>query len=52
MNLLLPWLAFLALMLVAAAPFVVWMVRSGQLTDQERARSLPLRAQIPEEGDD
>jgi len=41
------WLGFLVLMICVIAAFFLWAVRSGQFSDQDRARYLPLTSGIP-----
>jgi cbb3-type cytochrome oxidase maturation protein len=48
---LLVWLAVTALMLTAVIAALVWAARSGQFKDQQRARSLPLTGQTPDDAD-
>lgn len=43
------WLGFLAASVTAAMSLFFWGIRSRQFGDQERARSLPLEAEIPGE---
>jgi len=41
------WIGFLALMLAGLSLILLWAVRAGQFSNQERARYLPLRSGIP-----
>ena len=41
------WLGFLMLMVVCVGSFFLWAVRSGQFSNQDRARYLPLESGIP-----
>jgi hypothetical protein len=41
------WFTFLVVALVGVAAAIVWAVRSGQFTNQDRARYLPLQSGIP-----
>jgi cbb3-type cytochrome oxidase maturation protein len=41
------WVAFSLLTLGGLAAFLVWAIRSGQFSDQDRARYLPLLGGIP-----
>jgi cbb3-type cytochrome oxidase maturation protein len=43
------WAIFTACTLAAALTALIWAVRSGQFSDQDRARYLPLLSGIPEE---
>jgi cbb3-type cytochrome oxidase maturation protein len=47
-QLLITWIAFSAAAFVGVAAFFIWAVRSGQFSQQDRARSLPLESGIPE----
>lgn len=44
------WLGFLLLMTGGIAAFFLWAIRSGQFSDQDRARYLPLESGIPPGG--
>lgn len=46
---LLIWIGFLAVSVTAAMALFFWGIRTRQFGDQERARSLALDAEIPEE---
>jgi cbb3-type cytochrome oxidase maturation protein len=48
-QLLITWIVFSAVAFVGVAAFFVWAVRSGQFSQQDRARSLALESGIPEE---
>ena len=41
------WIGFLALMTCCIALFFYWGIRTGQFSDQDRARYLPLNSGIP-----
>jgi cbb3-type cytochrome oxidase maturation protein len=45
------WLGFLMLMIFCVGFFFLWAVRSGQFSNQDRARYLPLQSGIPHTGD-
>ncbi len=42
------WLRFTILMICAAAPFVIWAIRSGQFSKFDYASRLPLKSMIEE----
>lgn len=46
------WIAFAAMMLLAAVAVLVWAIRSGQFRRQDRARYLPLDSPPPQEKDE
>jgi len=43
------WIGFLLLMTGCVGAFFFWAVRSGQMSQQDRARYLALQSGIPEE---
>ncbi|GAW68207.1 hypothetical protein GPEL0_01f4442 [Geoanaerobacter pelophilus] len=43
------WIGFLLLMSTALGAVFVWAIRSGQFSNQQRARYLALEAAIPDE---
>ncbi len=45
------WLTFTGLVLVAMLVLLIWAARSGQFSNQDYARYLPLMSGIPEEAD-
>jgi cbb3-type cytochrome oxidase maturation protein len=47
-HLLIAWIVFSAVAFVGVAAFFVWAVRSGQFSQQDRARGLALESGIPE----
>jgi hypothetical protein len=47
MSLLIVWVVFTSLALVALSAVLVWAVRTHQFTGQDRARYLPLQSGIP-----
>jgi cbb3-type cytochrome oxidase maturation protein len=47
--LLVAWIAFTLTGMAAVVTVFVWALRSGQFTDQDRARYLPLTSGIPED---
>jgi cbb3-type cytochrome oxidase maturation protein len=51
MALILIWSGFLTAACTVAIGIFLWGIRSDQFGDQERARSLALEAEIPEEED-
>ncbi len=42
------WLSFTILMICAAAPFLIWAIRSGQFSKFDYASHLPLKSMIEE----
>jgi nitrogen fixation-related uncharacterized protein len=46
------WITFTVLACAGVCAVLVWAVRSGQFSDQNRARSLPLASGIPAAGED
>jgi len=47
--LILIWTGFMIVGVSAASAILLWAIRTGQFGDQERARSLPLMAEVPAE---
>lgn len=50
-DLLIFWLFFFCTTMASAALFFIFAAKAGMLEDQERARFLPLWAEIPEDKD-
>lgn len=48
MRIILGWCGFMCVMFLFKAPFVIWAIRTGQFRRNDDARSLPLRARVPE----
>lgn len=48
-RLLLVWFTFSILMIMALIPIIIWAVRSGQFSNNERARFLPFDENISPE---
>jgi cbb3-type cytochrome oxidase maturation protein len=48
-QLLIMWIVYSVVALAGVAAFFVWAVRSGQFSQQDRARGLALKSGIPEE---
>ena len=46
------WICFTVMVLIGIIAVFVWAVRARQFSDQDRARHLPLRSNIPPEGDE
>ncbi len=42
------WIAFAVLAVIGISAILVWAVRSGQFSEQERARGLPLVSGVPD----
>ncbi len=47
-RLLLVWCTFTALMIIALVPIITWAIRSGQFSNNAKAKYLPLKSGIPE----
>lgn len=46
------WVTFTVVAVLGIVAALVWAVRSGQFSGQDRARRLPLESGIPDEGSD
>jgi nitrogen fixation-related uncharacterized protein len=51
-RLLIFWVAFSVLSVIALIPVIIWAVRSGQFADNAGAKYLPLKSGIPESDED
>ena len=49
LQLLYLWITFTVMAVLGIAAVLVWAVRSGQFSDQDRARRLPLLDDVPED---
>ena len=45
------WVTFTAIAVLGIAAALVWAVRSGQFSNQDHARRLPLESGVPNDGD-